>query len=87
MYEKKVEEGEIDKKKVNGFGGRGWEFSRQEDEKVKNDAKERYKASLQVEDEVEEVDTGPKDPKQLEEERKKKEEKQLLDLMYKDPTA
>lgn len=75
-YNKKVEEGEIEKKKNNvGYVGKGYEFNDKEKNKVKDFRKELSKAYGMGADEEEELpDDIVKNPTNKDEERKQQED-------------
>lgn len=88
-YIKKVEEGEIEKKKNNvGYVGKGYEFNDKEKNKVKEFRKELSKAyGMGAEEEEELADDIVKNPTNKDEERQKQEEQHLIYLLEKDPNA
>jgi ATP-dependent RNA helicase DDX46/PRP5 len=90
-YQQKVLDGEMEKKKSNlGFAGKGFEFTESEESKVKEFRKELSKAyglGVEENDEIDEDGDMVKTAQQKEEERRKLEGQQILQLLEKDPNA
>lgn len=90
-YQQKVLDGDMEKKKGNiGFQGKGYEFNEQEENKVKEFRKElsrAYGLGVEENDEMDEDNEMVKTAQQKEDERKKQEIQQVLQLLEKDPNA